>query len=127
VTLTYRTGGFWSGDRDTLGFDGSYRVNRHLDLSGKYEVNWIDLPNGRFTSHLASSRFQIALSNNLAIKSLLQYNSSTGLLSSNVRFHWIPKLGTDFFVVYNEADDLEGSFRVRNRSLSVKLNYLFAF
>jgi len=127
LTLRYKTGGFWSGNRDALSFDGSYRVDRHLDISGKYEVNWLDLPNGAFTSHLASGRFQIALRSNLAIKSLFQYNSGTGLLSSNIRFHWIPKLGTDFFVVYNETDEVEGSFGAKNRSLSVKLNYLFAF
>ena len=35
--------------------------------------------------------------------------------------------GSDFFVVYNELDEWGQMFGVRNRSLSVKLNYLFAF
>jgi hypothetical protein len=58
---------------------------------------------------------------------LFQYNRDTRLLSTNVRFNWIPRPGSDFFVVYNELDDWGEVFGVRNRSLTVKMNYLLTF
>lgn len=126
VNVSYATGGFWDGTRETLSLRAAYRVDKHLDLSGSYEANWVDLPSSVFTTHLLSARVQIAFRNDLAIMSLFQYNSDTGELSSNVRFNWIPRPGSDFFIVYNELDDVPGGLGVKNRSLSVKLNYLFA-
>jgi hypothetical protein len=123
--VAYATGGFWDGERDTLTLGAAYRLNRHIDVSGDYQVNWVDLPPSRFTTHLLASRVQIAFRTDLVLMSLFQYNDDTGQLSSNVRFNWIPKPGSDFFIVYNELDDVLGSFGVRNRSLSVKFNYLF--
>jgi len=123
---TYTRGGFWGGDRDTLSLRTNLRMSTHFGVSLNYEVNWVDLPQGRFTSHLASSRVLVAFRNDLALFSLFQYNRDTRLLSSNIRFNWIPKPGTDFFVVYNELDSDRHGFAMRNRSLVVKLNYLFA-
>jgi hypothetical protein len=131
LNVSYATGGFWDGERDTLTLGAAYRLNRQVDLSGDYQVNWVDLPASRFTTHLLASRVQIAFRTDLVLMSLFQYNDDTGELSSNVRFNWIPKPGSDFFVVYNELDDVAGlpgrpgSFGARNRSLSVKFNYLF--
>ena len=127
LTLTYATGGFWSGGRDRLAAEAGYRINRNFDLSGRYEVNWVDLPEGDFTTHLASTRFQLVLRNDLAVNTLFQYNNDTRLLSGHVRLYWIIKPGSEFFIVYNETDELGGGFGVKNRSLAVKMNYLFAF
>jgi hypothetical protein len=127
LDLNFVTGGFWDGERDTLRVNANYRINTYLGLSGTYEVNWIDLPEDRFTTQLVSSRVQIAFRKDLVLMSLFQYNSETKHLSSNIRFNWIPKPGSDFFIVYNELDDwLSQAFQVRNRSLTAKLNYLFA-
>ncbi|MFH1574068.1 MAG: DUF5916 domain-containing protein [Acidobacteriota bacterium] len=127
VNLGYSTGGFWSGERDRLSADGGYRISRHFDLSGRYEINWVNLPEGKFTTHLVSTRLQVALRNDMAVNTLLQYNNDTKLFSSYVRFYWIVRPGSEFFVVYNETDRMGELSGVKNRSLSVKLNYLFAF
>ncbi len=58
---------------------------------------------------------------------LFQWNPETRELSSNVRFHWIVRPGTDVFVVYTELDELRRPAIVRNRSLVAKMNYLLAF
>jgi hypothetical protein len=125
LNASYATGGFFDGKRDTLTVGAAYRFDKHVDVSGDYQVNWVELPESRFTTHLLTSRIQIAFRTDLVLMSLLQYNDDTGQLSSNVRFNWIPRPGSDFFVVYNELDDVLGSFGLRNRSLSVKFNYWF--
>jgi hypothetical protein len=126
LNVDVETGGFWSGELDALQASVEYRMSAHVGLSGEYEVNWVDLPEGQFVTHLVSSRVQLLFRNNLALFSLLQYNDETREVSTNVRFNWIPKPGTDFFIVYNELDQRLGAFAPRNRSVTVKLNYLFA-
>ena len=125
--IGYTTGGFWDGMRDTLNLRLNYRINKHFGNSGNYDINWVDLPSGKFTTHLVSSRVQLAFRTDVILMALLQYNHDTQQLASNIRFNWIPKPGSDFFIVYDELDEWGQMFGVRNRSLSVKLNYLFAF
>ena len=125
--IGYTTGGFWDGMRDTLNLRLNYHINKHFGNSGNYDINWVDLPSGKFTTHLVSSRVQLAFRTDVILMALLQYNHDTQQLASNIRFNWIPKPGSDFFIVYDELDEWGQMFGVRNRSLSVKLNYLFAF
>ena len=127
MNLFFESGGFWDGDRRTASLNGTYRVNRNLDLSSRYAANWVDLPQASFNTHLISGRVQIAVRKDVVLMSLLQYNSATRQLSSNIRFNWIPKPGTDLFVVYNELDERMPGLTLRNRSLAIKLNYLFSF
>ena len=125
VRASYEFGGFWGGTRDLWTLGGNYRVNKNLGLRGNYAYNRIRLPGGDLDTHLVSTRMQLAFRNDLILLGLFQYNNTTGDLASNVRFNWIPKPGTDFFLVYTELDEWGDLFFVRNRSLSVKLNYLF--
>jgi len=126
VNLGYTTGGFWTGTRDTLSLRTNYRLSTRFGVALNYDVNWVDLPQGTFTTHLASSRVQVALRNDLAVQGLFQYNRDTAQLSTNLRFNWILKPGSELYVVYNELDHWWAGFAPRNRSLVVKMNYLFA-
>ena len=125
VRGSYEFGGFWGGTRDLWTLGGNYRINKNLGLRGNYAYNRIRLPRGDLDTHLVSTRMQLAFRNDLILLGLFQYNNTTGDLAANVRFNWIPKPGTDFFLVYTELDEWGDVFFVRNRSLSVKLNYLF--
>lgn len=125
VRASYEFGGFWGGTRDIWSLGGNYRINRNFGLRGNYAYNRLRLPLGDLDTHLISTRLRLAFRNDLVLLGLFQYNDATGDLASNVRFNWIPKPGTDFFLVYTELDEWSEVFFVRNRSLSVKLNYLF--
>lgn len=125
VRASYEFGGFWGGTRDLWSLGGNYRINKNLGLRGNYAYNRIRLPGGDLDTHLVSTRMQLAFRNDLILLGLFQYNNTTGDLASNVRVNWIPKPGTDFFLVYTELDEWSDLFYVKNRSLSVKLNYLF--
>ena len=127
LNVVYSTGGFWNGTRDTLSLDTYYRMTKHFGVAGTYDVNWLALPQRRFTTHLISSRIEVAFRADVVLLPLLQYNSDTRQFSVNLRFHWITKPGSDFFIVYNELDDWSRLAPLRNRSLVVKLNYRFAF
>jgi hypothetical protein len=123
LRTNYTTGGFWDGDRHEFVMSGDYRPSTYLKLSGSYSINRVILPAGRWTSHLVSNAIMVPFHANMAILSLFQYNRDTRQLSSNIRFHWIPKPRSDFFIVYNELDTDFPQFGAVNRSLTVKLNY----
>ena len=63
------------------------------------------------------------------ISGLLQYSSSTHVLSSNVRFRWEYRPGSELFVVYtDERDTLKPGYPdQRNRAFVVKLTRLLRF
>jgi hypothetical protein len=123
IRSAFTTGGFWDGDRQEFVTSGDYRPSTHLKLSWNYSINRVSLPATRWTSHLVSTGIMIPFDANTAILSLFQYNRDTRQVSSNIRFRWIPKPRSDFYIVYNELDsDNPWPLRV-NRSLTVKMNY----
>ncbi|MEZ5287706.1 MAG: DUF5916 domain-containing protein [Vicinamibacterales bacterium] len=124
LDATYTTGGFYGGSRDAVSMALTWRPNPLVGLTSNYAVNWVDLPQGQFTTQLVSSRLQLAFRKNLALLSLLQMNTDSHQVSTNLRFNWIPKDGTDFFIVYNETDGTLDRWTPRNRALTVKFNYL---
>jgi hypothetical protein len=62
------------------------------------------------------------------VSGIVQYNSTSTSVGSNVRFRWEYRPGSELFVVYTDdynADALATAPTLRNRALVVKLNRLF--
>lgn len=92
-------------------------------------INRVDLPYGRFTTRLLSARTTYTLTPRMVAAALIQYNSSTSLLTSNVRLRWEYRPGSELFVVYSEGRDtlLTGHPELQNRGFVVKVNRLLRF
>ena len=94
-------------------------------------VNWVDLPEGSFTTKLASTRINYSLSARSFIAALLQYNSSIDSFSANVRLRWEYEPGSDLFVVYSEGRNTRGfadrDSSLEGRGLVLKFTKLFRF
>jgi hypothetical protein len=92
-------------------------------------INWIDLPAGQFTARLVATRVAYTLSTRMALGALVQYNSASATLSSNVRFRWEYQPGSDLYVVFSDGRNTIGpSFAtLENRSLVAKVTRLFRF
>ena len=59
---------------------------------------------------------------------LLQYNTAEEDFSSNLRFNWKYRPGSDLYVVYTERRDIEGlPTDVADRSFAVKWTWLASF
>ena len=66
----------------------------------------------------------------LFASALIQYNSSTRVVSANARLRWKYRPGSELFVVYNEERDSEATTGVpalQNRAFIVKVNRFFRF
>ena len=123
------TGTFYGGTRHEVGYDGRVEVSSHFAVEPRVSINWIDLPVGAFTSRLLGARATYAMSTRMALSALVQYNSSNSTISSNVRFRWEYRPGSDLFVVYSDGRETLNtrSAGLQNQSLVVKATRLFRF
>ena len=131
-------GGFYGGTKTSLNFGlGSafsgtrVEITPQLSLEPTLSFNRVDLPVGRFDTTLVSTRTIYALNPLLFVSALVQYNSATGAVDTNVRLRWEYRPGSELFVVYNENRDSAlrpNRFpRLENRAFIVKINRLFRF
>ena len=127
--VTYGRGGFFSGDRTQASYQGRIEVSPKLSLEPRLQWNWVNLPEGRFTTRLVSSRVTYTMSPRLFAGALVQYNSSSESISTNVRLRWEYEPGSDLFVVYSEGreTDRRGFPLLENRGIVVKFTKLFRF
>ena len=122
-------GSFFGGTRTEASYRGRIVITPQLAIEPSLSVNDVELPQGRFTTTLVSTRTSYTFSPRMFLAALLQFNSSDDSLDANVRFRWEYQPGSDLFVVYSDGRDtgLGGFSRLENRTFVVKLTRLFRF
>jgi hypothetical protein len=123
-------GAFYGGHKTAISVSrGRVNLMSQLSVEPAYLVNWVDLPEGSFTTHLVGSRVIYTMTPLMFTSALLQYNSSNHALTANVRLRWEYRPGSELFVVYNEErDTLARRFPLlANRAVVIKINRLFRF
>jgi hypothetical protein len=122
-------GTFYAGTRTDLAYRGRAELTTRLSIEPGVSVNWVDLPTGQFTATLVTTRTTFSFSPRMLTAALIQYNSTSHQLTSNVRFRWEYRPLSELFVVYSDGrDTLERGFPgLMNRGLTVKLTRLFRF
>jgi Domain of unknown function (DUF5916) len=128
--LSIESGTFYDGELTAVGFSrGRINVTPRFSLEPNISINWVDLPTGSFTQRLVGSRVTFTVTPLMFVSALMQYNSSSNVMSANIRFRWEYQPGSELFVVYNDERDTltRGVPDLRNRALIVKVNRLFRF
>jgi len=122
-------GTFYDGTRSEIGFNGRVDMTSQFSIEPRVTLDWINLVAGRFTTRLVGSRVNFTMSTRMAASALIQYNSTNATLSTNARFRWEYKPGSDLFVVYSDGRDTAstGFPRLQNRSFVMKITRLFRF
>ena len=77
----------------------------HFNLKTDYIYNYIKLPNASVRSNELAQYLNFAFTTRLDISVFTQWNSLDDILFGNFRLHWIPKIGTDLYFVYNRGYD----------------------
>ena len=130
-TFTVRVGEYFNGDIRSVGFTrGRLELTPQLSIEPTLSVNWIDTPQGSFRTDLIVSRVTYTFTPRMFFSGLIQYNSSTDTISTNLRLRWEYSPGSELFVVYTEdrnTDPLRPDrfSQLHNRGLVVKVNRLF--
>ena len=129
-SFSLQRGGFYDGTITAVGYtQGRISVTPRLSLEPSVSVNRVELPAGDFTATLLRSRVDYGFSPRMAATALVQYSSSGRSVSSNLRFRWEYRPGSELFLVWNdERDTLTGrAARLRSRTFVIKVNRLLRF
>jgi hypothetical protein len=132
-SFTFIVGQFFNGDRRTLQLTGGLRYGSKFTIEPRYELNDVDLTDNTgtrqdVTAHILGARTTYSLSPNVSARALVQWDSQANRFTSNFRFNYIIRPGSDLFIVYNEQRDSQATGFLgepQDRTLVVKLAYLF--
>jgi hypothetical protein len=130
-------GGYYNGDRRTLRANLTLQVGRTLLFEPQYVHNRVTAAERPlYTSNVLNFRVSHSFSPDFYLKAFVQYNDDRRTASFNFLWWYHYKPGSDLYVVYNQGwdtdlpltsrDVLERSYRVRSRSLAVKMTYWLA-
>ncbi|MGE3345322.1 MAG: DUF5916 domain-containing protein [Vicinamibacterales bacterium] len=131
TNIDFRAGSYFDGRRTQVILTPTWNVSKHLELGGSYQLTALRFPvrNQQVDIHLAGLRIGAALDVRWSGTALLQYNSTTRQLDSNLRLRFNMREGSDLWVVFNEGTDLRdrhdlvlpGAQRSQARTFLVKL------
>jgi hypothetical protein len=101
--INYSWGTFYTGRIKKLETKMGITINNHLYFETVYANNSVKLPQGNVTTNELAQFIKYAFTTKLDLSLFLQWNSLDEVLFGNFRLHWIPKIGTDFYFVYNRG------------------------
>lgn len=101
--VTASTGDFYTGTATELATALTLRTAPHLITNLEFERQDVRLPAGRFVARSIRLRLDVAASPRLSSTLFVQHDNESQRLGLNARFHWIPKPGSDLYVVWNSG------------------------
>jgi hypothetical protein len=130
-TTFVETGTFYDGTKTTFGLTTArVQVTPQMSLEPSLQIDWVDLREGSFTAKVVRNRATYTLTPRIYVSGIVQYNSTTASVGSNLRFRWEYRPGSEVFVVYTDDYDTVDRPAVdalRNRAFVVKVNRLLRF
>jgi len=105
TALAYNWGNFYTGRISTFLTSVGINFSKHLNIKTDYTYNYITLLTANVNSNELAQYLNYAFTTKLDISLFAQWNSREDLILFNFRIHWIPKIGTDFYFVYNRGYD----------------------
>jgi hypothetical protein len=127
--IVYETGTYYGGTQQSFSVNTArVEVTPRMSLEPGASVNFVDLPQGAFTATVLRSRATFTMTPRMFVSGIVQYNSATTSMGSNLRLRWEYLPGSELFVVYTDDYDTEpraGITSLRTRAFVVKLNRLF--
>ena len=106
-------GQFYGGHSTDLKLSAAWRGGGHVIVSSDLIRTRADLPAGAFTTVLSANRFEYDFDTRASLLAFVQYDNASERVDFNVRFHWIPVIGDDVFVVWNSGYSTEPLSRFR--------------
>jgi hypothetical protein len=126
-------GEYYNGTIRALTFSqGRYAILKQFSVEPRFSINRIELPAGNFTQKQVGARTDYGFSPRMFASALLQYSTVDRVFSSNVRFRWEYRPGSELFVVWTDEQntnplDPRDRFDLRTRAFVVKMTRLFRF
>ena len=133
ISTSIKAGSFYDGRRVTINIIPTANISKHFQLEGMYELNAVEFPdrNQKFTGHIGQLKISAFLNSKLSLVSIVQYNSATDKIITNIRFRYNPREGNDLYIVYDEGlntyrqREIPVLPRTSIRTILVKYSYTF--
>jgi len=125
--LSSSFGDHYNGTRNRYSAGCTVKLNKYFAVAPQMSYNDITAGDGSFITRQASARFTANLSTRLTSSTFVQWNNETNNANMNFRIHYIPKIGSDVYVVYNQLWDEEDDYRTISNTGMLKVDYLFRF
>jgi Domain of unknown function (DUF5916)/Carbohydrate family 9 binding domain-like len=128
VGIVAGSGGFYGGHSVDGSLSGTWRGGGHLIAGVDLSRTEAQLPSGHFVATQAAGRLEYALNRRTSFLSFVQFNNEDRRADFNLRFHWIPQIGDDVYLVWNSGytTDPDAPYRFPSRrALSRSLNGAF--
>ena len=126
VAAAFQGGTFYDGRRQDYIATASWRPNAAATFDGRYERSDVDLPGGSFRVHVARSRLSFQFGPDLSWSNFVQWDNQSDSLGLNSRLWWIPRPGTELFLVLNQGWDVqEGGAVPGERQAAIKIGTTF--
>jgi hypothetical protein len=103
LTAIASTGGFYDGTETEVTLEGTWREGSHLVLASGVDRSRVSLPSGGFTAEQVTGRIEYAFNPRTDFLGFVQYNGEARRIDFNLRFHWIPTIGDDLYIVWNSG------------------------
>ncbi|HYU10431.1 MAG TPA: DUF5916 domain-containing protein [Gemmatimonadales bacterium] len=111
-------GPFYGGRSADLELEGTWRGGGHAIVGVNLTRTAARLPAGGFTALQASSHLEYDFNPRSSLLGFVQYTNEDQRVDFNIRFHWIPVIGDDVFVVWNSGYSTNPASRYRFPAMS---------
>ena len=125
--FSHEWGEYYNGKRKLYGAAVTVKFNRFLSAGPEYEYNDIIIGDDTFTAREAGLRIRGNISTKLTSSTFIQWNNESHETNLNFRIHYIPAIGSDLYIVYNQLWDEEDDYRTLSNTGIFKADYLFRF
>ncbi len=124
--ITITRGGFYGGTLTETSWRGRVEISPQWYVEPTLSRNHVDGPYGSGDANLLSTRLTYTVTPRMFMAALVQYQSRSSSLSSNLRLRWEYQPGSDFFLVYSDGRTTIGPNypELENRSIVIKLTKL---
>jgi len=127
ANLTYETGDFYSGTKQTLDSSLTMKFNHHLSVEPAAIYNDLAFGDESFSTQEYSMRLNTNISPRLSIRTYVQWNNDDEIANLNFRIHYIPQVGSDIYLVYNHLWNGMQDYRTTYDATLAKIAWRFAF
>ena len=125
---------FYAGEVRRAYIQTTVKPNGHLSVSAQYQFNQVvNLPTAYFTDgnprpvyvNLFRGRLDYSFTTGLFAKLFAQWNADTNVVSTNFLINYIYRPGSDFYFVFNQTYDTNGTTRSRllDSTVVAKMTY----
>ena len=118
-------GTFFNGTNRGFDIQANFKPSGRLAFETQYQFNRVNLPNeDPFNVNIFGSRIVYAFTTTLFAKLFAQWNSDDEVISTNFLLNYIYRPGSDFYLVFNQIYDSDGTQTVLEESTVVaKMTY----